>query len=584
MNFIFSRKCQEVFLFLALLLSLGSVTAATDQPYDLNSISSQAIGKLTYYFQESDQSLTLQQALAAHKQNHFIQNHSDVLNFGIGAPPVWITVAIQNNSTQHVQRKFLIDTSWLNDIQVYIKHRDTGEIQQYQLGDKYPFSDRPEAGRTFQVDALFLPGTSDIFLRVASPDPMVIPVYLLTADDANEISQIASLSYAFGYGYLIALLAYNAMLFFALRNLRYLLYAIFLGSFTFANISYTGHAFMWIWPTLVEWQGWAQPLLMVLFGSSGLAFALNFLEIRQHASRFYYLVIFCIVTTIILLFLTYTLNNQVLALYIAFVFIFIFVLLMLTLGLLTINYDNQSARYFLLAIVAGTTGSAITAASTMGLIPFNNWSFRAVEIGMLLEATLLALALALRIRRTEKEKTGAEKLAMIDPLTELNNRRSFYVNAAGLWSTAERYERALSIIIFDLDDFKTTNDKYGHTYSDQVLIKTGALLMNSIRKGDIIARWGGEEFILLLPESNSRDAEIFAERLRKNIQQLKVACGDKAIHITASFGVAQKIVEDISIDALIARADKALYQGKENGKNQVIVSSQEETSQSANSP
>lgn len=584
MNFIFSRKYQEVFLFLALLFSLGSVTAATDQPYDLNSISTQAIGKLTYYFQESDQSLTLKQALAAHKQNHFIQNHTDVLTFGIGAPPVWITTAIRNSSTQDVQRKILIDTSWLDDIQVYVKHRETGNIQQYHVGDKYPFSDRPEAERTFQIDALFLPGTSDMFLRVASPDPMVIPVYLLTAEDANEISQITEFSYAFGYGYLIALLAYNVMLFFALRNLRYLLYAIFLGSFTFVNISYTGHAFMWVWPTLVEWQGWAQPLLMVLFGSSGLAFALNFLEIKQHASRFYHLVIFCIVTTIILLFLTYTLSNQVLALYIAFVFIFIFVLLMLTLGLLTINYDKQSARYFLLAIVAGTTGSAITAASTMGLIPFNNWSFRAVEIGMLLEATLLALALALRIRRTEKEKTGAEKLAMIDPLTELNNRRSFYVNATGLWSTAERYERALSIIIFDLDDFKTINDKYGHSYGDQVLIETGKLLINSIRKGDIIARWGGEEFILLLPESNSRDAEIFAERLRKNVQQLKVACGDKAIHITASFGVAQKIVEDISIDALIARADKALYQGKENGKNQVIVSSQEETSQSANSP
>jgi diguanylate cyclase (GGDEF)-like protein len=576
MNCIFSNKYRALFLFLVLLLAQGSVTATEHQAHDLNSISKQAIGEMTYYFQEADQSLTLQQALDAHNQNHFIQNHTDVLTFGIGAPPVWITTAIRNSSTQNARRKILIDNSWLDDIQVYIRHRDTGVIQQYHVGDKYPFSNRPEAERTFKVDALFLPGTSDIYLRVATSDPMVIPVYLLSLDDANEISRISRLSYAFIYGYLIALLAYNAMLFFALHNLRYLLYALFLGAFTFGNISYTGHGFMWFWPNLVEWQDWAQAFVMILFGSSGLVFALNFLEIRQHAPRTYYLVNFCITISFILFILMFILNNSVLALYTAFCFIFIYVVFMLMLGLLTINYDNQSARYFLFAVIAGTTGSAITAASTLGLVPFNNWTFRAVEIGMLLEATLLALALALRIRRTEKEKTGAEKLAQVDHLTQLNNRRSFYDSSIGLWSTAERYGRLLSIIIIDLDDFKKINDKYGHTYGDQVLIETGRLLMNSIRKGDITARWGGEEFILLLPESNIEDAAIFAERLREKFQTLNIACADKTIQITASFGVAQKVVEDISIDALIARADKALYQAKENGKNQVIVSSKEE--------
>ncbi len=576
MHFIFSNKYRELSLLIVLLLTLASVTAAENQVHDLNSISKQAIGKMTYYFQEPDQSLTFQQALDAQKQNQFIQNHSDVLNFGIGAPPIWITVAIQNNSTQHVQRKILIDNSWLDDIQVYIRHRNAGVTNQYRIGDKYPFSDRPEAKRTFQVDALFLPGISDVYLRVATSDPMVIPVYLLTTDEANEVSQLTEYSYAFGYGYLLALLAYNAMLFFALHNLRYLLYAFFLGAFTLGNISYTGHGFMWVWPNLVVWQDWAQSFLMILFGASGLIFALNFLEIKQHAPRIYYLVNQSIIITFVLFIVMLILNNPVWALYTAFCFIFIYILLMLTLGLLTIKYDNQSARYFLLAIVTGTTGSAITAASTMGLIPFNNWSFRAVETGMLLEATLLALALALRIRRTEKEKTGAEKLAKIDHLTELNNRRSFYDSAIGLWSTAERYDRVLSIIIIDLDDFKTINDKYGHTHGDQVLIESGRLLMNSIRKGDITARWGGEEFILLLPESNIEDAAIFAERLREKFQTLNIVCGDKTIKITASFGVAQKNVEDISIDALIARADKALYQAKDNGKNQVIVSSQEE--------
>lgn len=560
-----------LFVFYFLLFTVSVVNAEQNQIHDLDSVSEQPIGNIAYYLQESDQPLNFSQILDAHEQNRFIQGHSRVLTFGIGASPVWITLAVKNNGEHDKHRKLLVDTSWLDEIQIYIRHRDTGRLQQYHTGDNHLFSTRPEAKRTFQFDVLLLPGVSDIFLKVATPDPMVIPIYLLNEDAANKRSLKFQYSYGFGYGYLLALLAYNAMLFFGLRDLRYLLYAIFLSAFTIMNISYTGHGFMWIWPELVEWQRWAQPTLMILYGSTGLIFALHFLDIKKYSSRMYYFINYFMSAIITLFIFTVIFNNQTLALFTSFGFISVFVLLMLILGVVGVIHGNPSARYFLLAVFAGIIGAALTTASTWGFIPFNNWTFRAVEIGMLVEATLLALALAYRFRYVEEQQLKAEKLAQIDPLTELNNRRSFYDKAINVWGTAKRYNRMPSVILFDIDDFKALNDNFGHVCGDNALTETGKLLLSSIRTGDIVARWGGEEFILLLPESHLQDAAAFAERLREKIAALNLNCGDQAPHFTASFGVTQRTQQDVSIDALIERADKALYEAKSKGKNQVVL-------------
>lgn len=547
--------------------------ATAPQAHDLDAIDAQPLGNITYYLQESDQTLSLEQVLAAYEQNRFIENRSRVLTFGIGAAPVWISLTVNNKHAQDQQRTLLVDTAWLDHVQVYIRHRETGELQHYQTGDNYPFAQRPETKRTFHFDVLLPPGVSEIFIKVATPDPMVIPLYLLNHEEADQMSLSLQYSYGFGYGYLIALLAYNAMLFFGLRDRRYLLYALYLGSFTIVNISYTGHGFMWLWSESVEWQRWANQVLMILCTCIGLTFALYFLDIKQHSRRIYYSVNGFIAATVALFFAAFVFKHQVFAILTAFNFVSAYVLLMLILGIAGVIYGNPSARYFLMAVVAGVIGFALTAMATRGLIPFNNWTFRAAEMGMLVEATLLALALAYRFRYVEAQHLKAERLAQIDPLTTLNNRRSFYDRANSLWSIAERHQRTLSVILFDLDDFKAVNDNFGHLCGDEALVATADVLLGSIRKGDTAARWGGEEFILLLPESHLQEASAFAERLREKIEALSVSYNSHAIQFTASFGVAERNEEDASIDALIARADKVLLEAKSKGKNQVAVCS-----------
>lgn len=211
----------------------------------------------------------------------------------------------------------------------------------------------------------------------------------------------------------------------------------------------------------------------------------------------------------------------------------------------------------------------MTTLSVWGFIPHNSWTFRAVEIGMLADATLLALALAYQFRVIQEGRIRAEELAQLDPLTGLNNRRAFYDKTSALWSTALRNGRNASVMLMDIDSFKHINDTHGHAHGDQVLLAIAEKLKSSIRQGDVLARWGGEEFIVFMPETNPQEAKILAERLRTEIADIRVANPVGETAFTASFGVAQKGSQHTTLDALIASADNLLYQSKQQGRNRV---------------
>lgn len=123
--------------------------------------------------------------------------------------------------------------------------------------------------------------------------------------------------------------------------------------------------------------------------------------------------------------------------------------------------------------------------------------------------------------------------------------------------------------MIDIDMFKEINDKHGHACGDKVLIALASILAKSARNGDVQARWGGEEFILFLPETNLDQAVAMAERLRVAISGMRMVYQSETIYFTASFGVAQRAANDSSLDALISAADECLYRSKRDGRNRV---------------
>ncbi len=179
--------------------------------------------------------------------------------------------------------------------------------------------------------------------------------------------------------------------------------------------------------------------------------------------------------------------------------------------------------------------------------------------------------LSLRKIAYEKEELirKLDSLSRIDPLTKLSNRRDILEKMEYEQAKYERFGKDFSIILGDIDYFKKINDQLGHDVGDCVLKEVADILKSSIRKVDFAARWGGEEFLVVLTETNLSGAARVAEKIKNTIEKQKYEFDKNPAQVTMSFGVACHVGKEGKIDELIKTADKLLYKAKEEGRNQV---------------
>ncbi|MFH2012908.1 MAG: GGDEF domain-containing protein [Pseudomonadota bacterium] len=165
-----------------------------------------------------------------------------------------------------------------------------------------------------------------------------------------------------------------------------------------------------------------------------------------------------------------------------------------------------------------------------------------------------------------------------DPLMGIFNRRYLDRRLNEEVLRCQRYSMPFSVLLIDIDFFKKINDSYGHQIGDLVLIRLAQLIVNSVRESDIVARYGGEEILILLPFTNDSKAFALAERLRKSIEKYEIELSDEksqkqlSINITVSIGVAVFSKKTFDSHGLIEAADKALYRAKHSGRNMVVLS------------
>jgi diguanylate cyclase (GGDEF)-like protein len=197
-----------------------------------------------------------------------------------------------------------------------------------------------------------------------------------------------------------------------------------------------------------------------------------------------------------------------------------------------------------------------------------NLLFRFVLANAMYAGLLFAVAwLRERSARLQAQAEALTQLSQTDFLVNIANRRQIDSVLHREISRAERYPQAVSVILMDLDHFKAVNDRYGHAVGDSVLQAVAALAQGSIRPTDTVGRWGGEEFLFVVPEIPPPHARPMAERLRRLIEKLALR---HVGHITASFGIADYRAGEPQ-EALLDRADAALYRAKQNGRNRVEV-------------
>ncbi|HVE70372.1 MAG TPA: tetratricopeptide repeat-containing diguanylate cyclase [Thermoanaerobaculia bacterium] len=194
---------------------------------------------------------------------------------------------------------------------------------------------------------------------------------------------------------------------------------------------------------------------------------------------------------------------------------------------------------------------------------------RTLQTVILVLAAAIVAVLAYLMFRLARDKRRMREMAMTDELTRLPNRRHVLAAAEEQLAHARTSNGELSVIAFDLDHFKRINDTWGHAAGDLVLQRVAHTCRTALRPGDQIGRTGGEEFMVVLPSTNERDAVAVAERLRAAVEAIDFADIDPALRVTISLGVAARTVED-TLARLSAAADELLYRAKELGRNQVI--------------
>lgn len=182
------------------------------------------------------------------------------------------------------------------------------------------------------------------------------------------------------------------------------------------------------------------------------------------------------------------------------------------------------------------------------------------------------------LARLVVEQFEMRQIAKSDPLTGALTRRGFVAQAEKDFARAKRYERPSSLLLVDIDNFKRINDRFGHAVGDDVLVEIVKRFRNALRQTDLVGRMGGEEFAVLLPETNAQEAMQCAERLRGIILDRPVMVGAEPLHITASFGVAAMSQDFVSASQWFSEADIALYEAKNYGRNKCVLARPERVS------
>ncbi len=259
------------------------------------------------------------------------------------------------------------------------------------------------------------------------------------------------------------------------------------------------------------------------------------------------------------------------------------------------GYGQEQVLYYLKA--GGLEGSDWT---VNVLVPMAEVDLRALRIAAISAGALALMMLSvmyvqqMRHRGIEREKSRlaleqahqaleqkhrelqklSEELritSITDPLTGAYNRRFFFESVPKIVSAANRHRFPLSIVTIDVDHFKRINDWYGHPAGDKVLQTLTGLCQESLREADVFARFGGEEFIMALPNTGAELAASVAERLRLKVMEQPIEIGNEPLRITISCGVSQYVEGEPNVEQALRRADEALYAAKNGGRNRVVV-------------
>ena len=529
-------------------------------------------------------------------------------SFGFDADAFWFHARVLNLGREEPRWLLLQEYPLSDHVDVYVRYPD-GRIAHQAGGDALPFEARSIRYREPNFLLSLPPGEPvDVLVRVSSQSSMQVPLRLYTPAAFAELSRDAQLLIGIYYGILLALFVYNLVLWLSLRDPSYGWYLLHIGAFGLVLFTLNGLGFEYLWPGSTWLADKSVPLSICLALIGMQQFARTFLELPRRWPRgdliSLALIVFFALLGIASLWLPYRISTPIASRVVIVGAVWVAVV-----SVVSLRGGYRPARLFLLAWSMFLVGTTMVALLAFGVLPKNFATTYGVQIGSALEMLLLSVALGYRYAslRNQNERIVAEANVRLerqvaertreltrtlvqledahgrlrdssrrDGLTGVYNRAWFREAFEAMLREDQAAGRPTSLLMIDLDHFKAINDRHGHLAGDDCLRQAARRVGQELRPLDaLLARFGGEEFIVALPGHDLPASVAVAERLRTLLNGEPCRSRGREIALSASIGVHQLLPSDdlaSSIDAALQAADEALYSAKAGGRDQVRTS------------
>lgn len=480
-------------------------------------------------------------------------------NFGFSRSAWWVRVDLNNSSDTPTTALLRQDYPLIDHLDFWQQSSD-GEWQQTATGDRELFSSRDVQHRDF-VFRVELPANTSrsVYLRFASSGP--INIGLSVSDEATLISQVSreQLGYGIYFGGFLVLLFYNLFIFIAVRDRAFFHYLLYLAAYGTYFAVHNGLTFQYFWPGNPWWGNKSLVVLLALTLFWGVRFSRSILNSDRTTPRLdriaaihQWISGLGIIGAIVLPYSQIIVPLALLSI--------LAPPLLFWMGAVSFFAGHPAAKYFLVAWSMLLAGVSAYMLKTFGLLPHNFITHNGFQIGSLIEMVLLSLALASRVGELQRH-------SVTDGLTGVFNRRSFDEQLSEAFPRSAREAQPLSLMLIDVDHFKAYNDTHGHQFGDDALRSIASLLQRNVRRSDRLCRYGGEEFVILMPDTTEDQATALAERQRKAIAEHELSAGS----LTISVGIATVVDGSFETEAdLLGAADEALYVAKRAGRDRVL--------------